>query len=320
MLRADLEAWSQRDRPRALVISPYRPQSELLQAMLHDLGLDGEARAGTIHSFQGSEASIVLLDLTVDEPHYRPGLFAAAHRREHQRMLNVAVTRARRRLAIVADAAFIREKADTRSAVRELMWRVRVPVPQLSAVQDVMPLERDDEPLVAALRAARRSIIWYERDPRRRGRILAEVVAAAERSVPTVVVTDVNIADERRVFDTPGMTLARAGAALFAKDPVRESVLMVDDRFIALSSTMTGGYSVWTEPRVAAILAEVLHSRGLLDLAARGKDRCPRCNGVVVLLEGNHEQPGTYAKCYGCEAPVAITRNRPTPAPARRQA
>ena len=51
--------------------------------------------AGTAHTFQGSEASVVIFDLVIDEPHWRVGLMINAYDENNKRLLNVAMTRAR---------------------------------------------------------------------------------------------------------------------------------------------------------------------------------------------------------------------------------
>ncbi|MFF5080485.1 AAA domain-containing protein [Actinoplanes sp. NPDC000266] len=84
------------------VISPFRAQAEALEAALVEaytvdqieaLGL----RVGTVHSFQGSEAEVVIvsLGLSPDDPPGRRRFVADAN------LFNVMVTRARRRLIVV---------------------------------------------------------------------------------------------------------------------------------------------------------------------------------------------------------------------------
>jgi superfamily I DNA and/or RNA helicase len=61
-------------QPRILIVTPYRPQANLLERLIEHQGLDDEVAVGTAHSFQGNEAPVVILDLVVDEPHWRVGL------------------------------------------------------------------------------------------------------------------------------------------------------------------------------------------------------------------------------------------------------
>jgi hypothetical protein len=51
----------------------------------------------TAHTFQGNEAPAVIFDTVLDEPHFRAGLFVPDYTEGNGRLLNVALTRARRR-------------------------------------------------------------------------------------------------------------------------------------------------------------------------------------------------------------------------------
>ena len=63
-----------------------------------------------MHTFQGSEAPVVIFDTVVDDPHWRVGLFMAQRNEQNRRLINVAVTRARSRLVIVGDFPYIRRQ------------------------------------------------------------------------------------------------------------------------------------------------------------------------------------------------------------------
>lgn len=68
---------------RILIVSPYRPHAKLVELLLREGGLTGEIRAGTAHTFQGSEADVVILDLVNDEPHWKVNLFIPRVGRQH---------------------------------------------------------------------------------------------------------------------------------------------------------------------------------------------------------------------------------------------
>ena len=68
-------------------------------------------RAGTAHNFQGSEADLVILDLVNDTPHWRVAMFSPKYDEGTKRLLNVALTRARRRLIVVGDFDYIASMA-----------------------------------------------------------------------------------------------------------------------------------------------------------------------------------------------------------------
>jgi hypothetical protein len=106
--RPELKAGSS---PRILIISPYRPHARLVEILIKEQGLENDVRSGTIHNFQGSEADLVIFDLVNDEPHFRVGMFIPALDADMKRLINVALTRAKRRLFIVGDFDYIQKLA-----------------------------------------------------------------------------------------------------------------------------------------------------------------------------------------------------------------
>ena len=102
-----------------LVLSRFREQVQLLRSALPDWAAD---RAMTIHAAQGGEAHTVVLDLC-----YAPGGFRGDYLEDGQltstgaRLLNVAITRARRRLVVVANVPLLREVVPEDAKVRDLL-------------------------------------------------------------------------------------------------------------------------------------------------------------------------------------------------------
>ena len=89
--------------PRVAVISPYRQQVELLkEQLLHSPLLQlysDRLSVNTIDSFQGQERDIVYIGMTRSNPESRIGFLSDIRR------MNVAMTRARKKLVIVGDSA-----------------------------------------------------------------------------------------------------------------------------------------------------------------------------------------------------------------------
>ena len=77
---------------------------------------------GTIHSFQGREADIVIFDLVVDEPHWRNNLFIRDEEANNdlRKMFNVAITRARFKLFVIGNYEYCKKKAKN-NALSELL-------------------------------------------------------------------------------------------------------------------------------------------------------------------------------------------------------
>lgn len=129
------------EKPLVLIVAPYKPhialvnkliQAEYVRRGLINKGDESSLRkdelnfiqAGTIHSFQGSEADIVIFDLVIDEPHWKANLFMnnfnvkkpngeveeVKINEDLQKMFNVAVTRAKFQLFIIGDFKYCRER------------------------------------------------------------------------------------------------------------------------------------------------------------------------------------------------------------------
>jgi superfamily I DNA and/or RNA helicase len=122
-------------RPRVLIVNPYRPHQKLVELLLKQTTFFGEVVSGTAHSFQGREADVVILDLVVDEPHWRANLFVPDASEDIRRLLNVALTRARRRLLIVADFDWCLDRGKNAFLGRELIPLLLAKYPRVDATE-----------------------------------------------------------------------------------------------------------------------------------------------------------------------------------------
>lgn len=103
------------------VISPYRPQAELIKDLLVEGGRSDVA-VGTVHRFQGDERAIMVLDLTESEPHSLGGFFTASSLSEEgARLWNVAFSRAQRNLVVVANLSYFKRKLAPRHVMRGII-------------------------------------------------------------------------------------------------------------------------------------------------------------------------------------------------------
>jgi len=137
LLRDDRSDFAKGDQRRILIVCPYRPHAQLLGLLLKEQGLSEDALAGTAHSFQGSEADVVIVDLVNDEPHWRVAMFMSDYDKINKRLINVAFTRARRRLIIIGDFDYIAKQAKKAFLGRELIPYLRDKYPCRDALQIV---------------------------------------------------------------------------------------------------------------------------------------------------------------------------------------
>jgi hypothetical protein len=110
------------------LLAPYAAQARLLNAMVSGLlgaaGARSEAAglvAATIHRFQGAEQDAVVLDLVDAFPQRGPGgILSRRAGGAGQRLVNVAVTRARGKLMVLAHRAFLEDRLPGDSIVPRL--------------------------------------------------------------------------------------------------------------------------------------------------------------------------------------------------------
>lgn len=91
------------------IITPYSPQARLIRCMAKDFALyqncSDRITCSTVHQFQGSEKDVILYDIVETE---RPGIMLSRNDNQYaNRLFNVAMTRARGKLCIMADKEFV---------------------------------------------------------------------------------------------------------------------------------------------------------------------------------------------------------------------
>ena len=108
------------------VVSPYRAQTRHLNDLVRRrLGRAAPANldVSTIHRFQGREKRLVIID-TVDAPPGRSWFLDERRNRDFPRLLNVALSRARERLVIVATVAGLRRTLPREALLNRLIAHV----------------------------------------------------------------------------------------------------------------------------------------------------------------------------------------------------
>ena len=117
------------DKPSVIIIAPYRPHIDRVRKLI-DLEYRNRGfkenlnyiSAGTVHSFQGNEADVVIFDLVVDEPHRKCNLFMPDDQLDENldNMFNVAITRAKFKLFIIGNFDYCKKHAKANSLARLL--------------------------------------------------------------------------------------------------------------------------------------------------------------------------------------------------------
>jgi very-short-patch-repair endonuclease len=129
---------------RIAIITPYRGQVRLLRRWLHDeIKVDSRLEGievGTVHSFQGGEADAVIFDVVDGFPRTGPGILLRDD--TGMRLVNVAITRARGKLVIIADKEWLQR---TQTHSHGLLWTIFFGHKAKPASCIVKPLQFDHE-------------------------------------------------------------------------------------------------------------------------------------------------------------------------------
>jgi superfamily I DNA and/or RNA helicase/ssDNA-binding Zn-finger/Zn-ribbon topoisomerase 1 len=118
------------------IITPFRPQANLIQKMLVDRGMDELVIADTVHRFQGGQKQVVIFDVTTPNPtkltdDNEPG-------GDDEKIFNVAFSRSQEKCIIVADVEKVLKKHSDTSLFREFIdYCAEKDIPTISA-EDVV--------------------------------------------------------------------------------------------------------------------------------------------------------------------------------------
>lgn len=101
------------------IISPFNGQCNLIQEMIKDLDTS-RITISTVHRYQGSEKDIIIFDLVESGMNWVSKLTQGAHGTEAMRLINVAATRAKGKLIVIADVSFYKRKLNDQDITK--MW------------------------------------------------------------------------------------------------------------------------------------------------------------------------------------------------------
>jgi hypothetical protein len=105
------------------ILTPYTAQNRLIQSLISEaLDCRGAQLAATVHRFQGNERDAILIDLT-DSFGCRPSKFITARNIDEDgaRLLNVALSRAKHTIVLLANFEYLRKRLSRSSIVRKIL-------------------------------------------------------------------------------------------------------------------------------------------------------------------------------------------------------
>lgn len=103
------------------IVTPYAAQRRLLVRLVNEMGLEDWVVAGTVHTFQGGEAEMIIFDTVLDEPYWSARLCTPRAANDVKRDLNVAVTRAKSKFIFLGSSEWMNRHARPGSALGD-MW------------------------------------------------------------------------------------------------------------------------------------------------------------------------------------------------------
>jgi hypothetical protein len=282
---------------------------------------------------------VVITDLVNDEPHWRVGLFNPSRNKENERLVNVAVTRAQRRLFIVADFDYCERLSKNAFLGHRFLPFLRQRYKRTSAL-NVVPaglsaraasaqsalLGGDVEPTAARLvftqenyypilfrdisRASKRVVIYSAFITANRLTTLEpQVKAATDRGIRIYVVTKPRAERSRRELKEYEMlerTLVEWNVVVIHKMRMHEKVVFIDDEILWSSSLNPLSHSDTQEiverRQSRAVVKDYAAALRLDDLVGAydvGANKCPVCGGEMMPAEGA-DDPFYWCCEQGC--------------------
>ena len=101
------------------IISPFRPQTNLIQKIVEDENLSKEIEADTVHRFQRGEKQIIIFDTTTAQPTKLTD--DQSEGGDDEKLLNVAFSRAKEKCIVIADVQTIDKKHSLTSLLRKFI-------------------------------------------------------------------------------------------------------------------------------------------------------------------------------------------------------
>ncbi len=325
------------DLPSIGVVSPYAAQTRLLQSAL--AGVLPLSDTSTVHRLQGGERDVVVFDLT-DSPGAALGHFFQRGNQEGDRLLNVAVSRARHHLIVVANFDFLRKQPASPHLLHLLdqlqthgqTWPVADPVPAAAEPVSTPVVEagltqwfREGAAVEAVQRdlAAARASVWIAAPfttERGVGRWLPAFDAARRRGTLVRIVTRPPESAEHIALH---MRLRDAGCAMELRPGMHEKVIIVDRRILWEGSLNLLSHRDTTQmmrrSENAAYCEQVrslFYGKGAGE-AAEPVPACPVCGRAqdrTVVVDGPRRRLIRHCPS-GCEPARPARVGTPCPAP-----
>ena len=132
---------------------PFRAQSDLVKQIFARSGLGVEVAAATIHTFQGDEKDTIIFD-TVDGlgGAKRAGRDISKDNPDEANLLNVAISRAKQRIIIIANLKLLDQTLPAMAFLRQILAKADE-MDQVISCENLLPFQKIDVSAKASLLA-----------------------------------------------------------------------------------------------------------------------------------------------------------------------
>lgn len=121
MAAANLPQPALGEPPPIGIVTPFAAQRRLLSRFIVEMKISPWVSAGTVHTFQGSQAKLIIFDSVLDEPYWSARLCDPRRALTVKRELNVAVTRAESKFIFIGSSKWLDSHAGPASGLGQ-MW------------------------------------------------------------------------------------------------------------------------------------------------------------------------------------------------------
>jgi len=337
---------------RILIISPYRAHAKLVSILLKEnAAIQDDVISGTVHSFQGSEAYVVIFDMVADEPHWRVNLFMPDWDDQLERLLNVALTRAKTRLIVLGDFDYCQSHGKKAFLGKSLLPFLLKKYPRVDASR-IIPeglasraaktqmsmlggsIEPDSDRIVVTQadfyrvlssdfsHATKRIAIYSPFITQDRvAFLLPQLQAAASRGITIFILTKSHSErskTELNLYRKLENQLSEIGAVIIHKLRMHEKLVFIDEDITWSGSLNPLSFSntqeIMERRKSSSVLQDyfkILRLEELLSVPGKPESKCPICGSEMIAAEGADEP--YYWRCANDDDCYSRSIDQPYP-------